>query len=311
MNIQELRYFVEVARNGSFSKAATKLRVAQPTLSRGVRKIEIELNVTLFYRHGRGTALTESGQELYDASREVLEKLDDIKKNITGRSDQIAGLVQIGVPQSIGATMGASLAKQFQVKCPAARLHILEAFTGHLREWVEAATIDLAILNDTRRAQNMRATPVLLQDLFLIGAPRHANSAKTVTIEDVAKFPLVLPGKDHGLRHVIDTAFYKARIAQPSIIAEIDSMEALKQFVQTEPACTILPYGGVYREVAEGRLSAALIDHPRMRSKLVIVTPFNKPFTKATKLLIDFVRQEFDRCVAAGVLRGKTFGSKK
>jgi LysR family nitrogen assimilation transcriptional regulator len=161
MDVQALRYYVTVAETGSFSKAATKLRVAQPTLSRQVRKIESELNATLFYRHGRGTALTDTGQELFDASRNVLRQLDDVKNRIIGRSGQPTGVVRLGVPQSIGATIGASLAKKFHEKCPAARLHILEAFTGHLLEWVEAGTIDLAILNDSRRAHNMRVTPIL------------------------------------------------------------------------------------------------------------------------------------------------------
>jgi DNA-binding transcriptional LysR family regulator len=264
----------------------------------------------LFYRHGRGTALTETGQELYDASRNVLQQLDDIKTKIMGLSKRVTGLVQIGVPQSIAATIGASLAKQFHKKCPDARLHILEAFTGHLREWIEAGTIDLAILNDCRRAQNMRVTPILMQDLFLIGPPARGGGPKSVTIEDVAAFPLVLPGQDHGLRRVVDTAFQQAKIPVPPIIAEIDSMEALRQFVESGPTRTILPYGSVYRDVAEGRLTASLIAYPPMRSKLVMATPFNKPFTKATRQLIDFVRQEFARSVEAGILRGKTFGLK-
>lgn len=310
MDIQELRYFVTVARLGSFSKAATKLHVAQPTLSRQVRKIECELNATLFYRHGRGATLTETGQELYEASSQVLQQLDDVKSRIMTRSNRVTGLVQFGVPQSIGATIGASLAKQFQKKCPDARLHILEAFSGHLREWIEAGTIDLAILNDMRRAQNTRVTPILLQDLFLVGPPGQSTSKETVTIEEVSRFPLVVPGKDHGLRHVIDTAFQKVRIEVPLVTVEIDSMEALKEFVKTGPARTILPYGAVYREVAERRLSAVLIASTHMCSKLVMATPFNKPFTNTTRVLMDFVRQEFSRCAEAGILRGKPYGLK-
>jgi LysR family transcriptional regulator, nitrogen assimilation regulatory protein len=303
MDIQELRYFIAVVEAGGFSKAATKLKVAQPTLSRQILKMEQELNAELFYRHGRGTALTIIGKELYDTSRIVLQQLDDIKQKILAQANEPKGLVRFGVPPSIANALGAPLVCKFQKHCPGAHLHVLQDFSGHLPEWVEAGRIDLAVLYEEQRSQNVRVFPIMTEDLFLIG-PRSERSMQPLSLSELSSRPLVLPGKDTGLRHIIDAAFDAEGITPQIISAEIDSIGALKHLVQMGSLQTILPFGTVHREVASGDLTAHPLSSPAMRTKLFLATPLNKPVSKATLALSQFVHEEFSHGVAAGILKG-------
>lgn len=96
MELLELRYFMEVATAGSLSRAAAKLSVSQPTLSRQLRKLETEMRTELFYRHGRGVRPTSAGERLLDVARGTLQQLDDIKTELqSGTLDEV-GEVTIG-----------------------------------------------------------------------------------------------------------------------------------------------------------------------------------------------------------------------
>jgi LysR family nitrogen assimilation transcriptional regulator len=174
MDLLELRYFVEIAEAGSLSRAAVRLGVSQPALTRQVRNLETELRVELFYRHGRGMSLTEAGRRLHAAGTEVLHKLHGVKQELLSSSNLVAGSISLGLPPSIAATIGARVAVTFADRYPEAQLHIRESFSGVLVEWVEGGRLDLAVLYDARRGPSMLVTPLLLEDLFLIVPPKEA-----------------------------------------------------------------------------------------------------------------------------------------
>lgn len=304
MDIPDLRYFVAIAETGSFSRAATKLGVTQPTLSRRIGFLEEDLKAPLLYRHGRGATLTSAGQELYDASRQILHELDNLRNRLLDHADRPNGLVRFGVPPSIGKTLGAVLARTFEEACPSARLHIVEGFSGHLLDWVETGHVNLAILYDARRSHKMLATPLLTENLFLISQSKVTMNGKALPLKDLATRTLVLPGNRNGLRRVVDAAFERASISVV-VKTEIDSVDTLKQLVTMGNVDTILPFGAVYEEVESGHLHATPLASPDMRAKLVLATPLNEPVTKATHLLIGLVRREIARCVDRGIIVGK------
>src|SRR5260221_13860797 len=252
MDLLELRYFVEIAEAGRRSRAAVRLGVSQPALTRQVRNLETELRVELFYRHGRGMSLTEAGRRLHAAGTEVLHKLHGVKQELLSSSNLVAGSISLGLPPSIAATIGARVAVTFAERYPEAQLHIRESFSGVLGEWVEGGRLDLAVLYDARRGPSMLVTPLLLEDLFLIVPPNEASAAPA-TLAELASRPLVLPGPENGLRRVVDAACRVAEV-KPRIAMQLDCVAALKQVVEEGGGCTILPFGALHREGRDGRL---------------------------------------------------------
>ena len=305
METLELRYFVTVAEAGSFSRASVELDIAQPSLSRQVRKLEQELKSSLFYRHGRGVSLTATGSKLFDAVKPLLAKLSEIKEELIQDGDKPSGTVVLGVPPSIGATLGAPLSRRFSEECPGATLRVHEAFSSNLLEWVESGRLDLAVLYDARRGRNLIVSPLLRESLFLIEAPGNNVASTTVSLLDVAAKTLILPGPENGLRRVLDTAVAKAGLTL-TVRMEIDSVTAIKQLVGSGEGATVLPFGSVHREVSEGNLIARRIDSTDTLAMLVTATPLHRPVTKATRSLLAFVHAEVKRSVSAGILVGET-----
>ena len=161
MELSELRYFLEIAASGSLTRAAARLSISQPTLSRQMNRLEAEMGTNLFYRHGRGVALTDAGQRLMDVTGPALQQLDAVKGELQSlRLDEV-GEVTLGTPPSIAATVGADLTTAFAATHPMAHLRMRESFSGVLLEWIETGRLDIAVLYDARRGTNILATPLL------------------------------------------------------------------------------------------------------------------------------------------------------
>jgi LysR family nitrogen assimilation transcriptional regulator len=299
-----LKYFVEIADVGSLSRAAVRLGITQPALSRQLRRLEAELQTELLYRHGRGVTLTEAGRRLHEIGAEVLIKVSGAKEELLARREVVAGAITLGLPPSIAETLGAPLATAFAQKYPEAQLRIREGFSGVLVEWVESGRLDLAVLYDARRGPTMLVTPLLLEDLFLIEHPATAGSG-AARLEQLKSSILVLPGPDNGLRRVFDAACRKARV-QPRVAMEIDCVAALRQLVEDGQGRTVLPFGAVHREVRDGRLTARPFRTSSMRAMLVVATPAHRPVTRLAKLLMNLLRAEVGRLADSAILRGST-----
>lgn len=306
MDLTDLRYLLEIASAGSLSRAAGRLSISQPTLSRCLNKLERELRSELFYRHGRGVRPTDAGHRLLSVAADTLRQLDGVKDELQSRTLDEVGEVTVGTPPSIASTVGADLAVAFAHRYPRARLRVREGFSGVLLEWIEAGRLDFAVLYDARRTSSVLATPLLLENLFLVEAAQGSQDrSDQAYVGELAIRPCLLTGPENGLRRVVDAACWSERI-QPQVTMEIDCVAALKQLVERGIGCTVLPFGAVHREVQEGRLSARPFHAPAMRAMLVIATPPHKPVSVMIRATIGMLQSEVRRLAAAGVLQGET-----
>lgn len=302
MDFPELRYFLTVAEEGSLSRASIKLGITQPGLSRHIQRLEREFGTYLFYRNGRGVSLTPSGMKLADAARSIVEHFEVTKDEILAQSAHPQGTVIFGVPPSFGSSLAAPVAMDFRRMLPQAHLHVREAFSSTLLEWLESGRIDVGVLYDARLGHNQIVSPLLLEDLFLIQNPDRAACGH-VQPEELEKLGFVLPGAENGLRRVVEAAMHSTNM-KLTVDFEVDSVPALKQLVQSGHWNTILPYGAVHAEVAAGRLVARPLA-TTMQALLVTATAKHRPVSKATSALLSMVRLEIKRCVASGTLKGE------
>lgn len=307
MELSSLKYFIEVAAAGSFSRASARLGIAQPSLSRQILRLEEELSTHLFYRHGRGVTLTDSGQKLIETASTMFEMLERTKAEFQQQKQNPAGSVSLGVPPSIGATLAAPIAREFRLALPSARLRIREGFSAILSEWVEMEKLDVAIMYDSSRNKMLNASPLLLEDLFLV-QNREVGDNSDVGIEALEGLPLFMPGPENGLRRVVERALLKSGI-KPLILMEIDSIPALRQLAGSPGNLggAVLPFGAIHREVRTERLNARRIVHEDMRALLVKATPSNQPISPVARTLMKIIDAQARNFIDAGVLRG-SFG---
>src|ERR1041385_8522124 len=166
MELHQLRYFVAVADEGNFSRAAAKVRVAQPSLSQQIRKLEAEIGQPLFDRLPRSVVLTEAGRCLLDYARQILASIGDARRCVDELKGKIAGDVAVGAIPTIAPYILPELVVTFQNHYPDVTLQIVEDVTAVVTRRIEAGELDVALASTcqqtpTLRRQRLGAEPLL------------------------------------------------------------------------------------------------------------------------------------------------------
>ncbi|HKB83451.1 MAG TPA: LysR substrate-binding domain-containing protein [Burkholderiales bacterium] len=301
MELRQLEYFIAIAETGAFSRAAVRLSVGQPILSRQIKALEQELGTELYYRTGRGIVLSEAGKILEQHARGVLETTAGARRAINALGSAPAGRVVIGMPPSVGAVLTAPLVRQFRAEFPKVSLGVMEGFSGHVLEWLTTGRIDVAVLYNAPRTSTLVTEPLLTDELFLLGPagdPAGAGNGE-VHASDLARIPLILPSRPHGLRVLVDDFLSGIGVA-PNVQVEIDAMPSTLSLVEGGIGYTILSYSSAHHLIEAGRIRKWSIVDPTMTRSLVVATSTQRPVTKAARTLVGFVRKQVETLVAEG-----------
>jgi LysR family transcriptional regulator, nitrogen assimilation regulatory protein len=306
MDLKQLQAFSVLAEFGSFSRSAAVLGVAQPVLSRQIKALERELGVDLFYRNGRGTVLTEAGKVLHLYAKDVILSVERASSEVAALRSSPRGTIAIGLPPSVGNVLTVPLVRHFREAFPLISMRVVEGFSGHVLEWLMTGKIDVAVLYNAPRTGSLRAEPLLNDELFLVGPPGATEipADKTVKAEWLARVPLIMPARPHGLRLLTDSVLGQARIV-PRIELEVEAMPSTLGLVEAGIGYTILSYSVVHRLVEAGRLKAWRIVEPSLTRQLILATSSQRPTTPATRALATMVRKELRRLDQQGLWQPK------
>jgi LysR family nitrogen assimilation transcriptional regulator len=289
VDLRQLHYFIAVAEQGSISAAAASLGLAQPSLSEHITRLEKKLDTQLIMRGARGVHLTEAGVALAQHSREILHNVATAVEDVRHLGGEARGPVSIGLPPSLGLLLSVPLAETIQAEVPRVRLHIGEAMSGYIMEWVLNERIDFGCVYEIGDSSNLSVKPVLTEDLFLVTAPDNWNgkilpngrAENPINLSDVATLPLVLPSRPHGAREVIER-FAKANGIRLDVATEIDSLPQIVAMADRASAYTILPHAAVINQVANGTLALVEIAKPTIRRTAYLIRKRSKSVSRAS-----------------------------
>lgn len=276
MELRELRHFVRVAHAGSVSRAAEELRLAQPALSRQIKKLEHEFGVPLFSRHGRGMRLSAAGSRLLERAEAIAQLVQQTGEEIRDDRSPARGRLVLGVPPAAGRLLVPYFVERFQSAWPQTTLHMREGVASSLQEWLLEKRIDLALLHNPPHLEALEISPLLTERMFVIGPPQHRleNKAhpKTFRIRDLGALPLILPNGAHANRRLVENAALEHGL-RLRVMIEADSVAFAKAMVERGLGYTILTYAAVQDEVARGELTAHPIVRPHLTTRVCIVAP--------------------------------------
>ena len=299
LDFRRLASFMRIADLGSLSRAADRMRVAQPALSRQMRLLEAELGVPLFARHRRGMSLTPAGKELRSRLAGPLRQIDLAIEDIRSLSSEVGGNIAFGLPPTVSLVLAGSLARRVVTQAPNVSLRVVEGYAAHLVDWLQRGEIDVAILYGPAVDLQLKTEELLVEDICLVGSPESQLSPdESVRFEELTALPLILPSRPHGLRVVADNAAAKAGM-RLDIKFQADSFVLMKELVESGLGFSMMPFSAIAREVDAGRLRWAPIKNPSVRRHLVLAT---QPDTtsRAAQTLAALIRQEIAELVGAG-----------
>lgn len=242
MDVKQLESFLAIVEHGSLSKAAERLRVSASTVSGHLSQLETELGTPLLMRQSRGMLPTNAGHALHQGARSVFLAMEQVRHGVAAAATDVAGLVRVCLPTSPATLLSLPLIKGLRERHPRIRLELLSGFSGHLEEMLTQKRYDIGLLYRSFPIKGLVVEPLVDEDLVLVGGFEPDNRDE-VALADVADLPFVLPSRRHGLRQLVDRAF-DAQGVQPEIIAELDSLPAIREVAFAGFAVTILSMSG-------------------------------------------------------------------
>lgn len=307
MDFRQLRNFIHVVELSSITAAADQLNIAQPALSRQVKALEEELNVALLRRHGRGVMPTEEGIRLARRAKTILEDMQDLANDISGHRAPLSGTVTLGLPPTVSEILATHLIERAMEVYPNVKLRVISGFSGHVQDWLQRGKIDLGVAYEEQKSSSIKAQPIIIEKLFLIQSAKVDGARDGVPIDarDALQQPLILPNPEHGLRGRIED-IAESEGLDLNVILEVDIFPTMLAFVERGLGGTILPLVSVIHQVRAGRLIARPIVRSAIDRTLVLMSPLNRPGSRLTTSIAEFITSEVHDMVTSGEWPGTT-----
>ncbi len=262
MEFHQLRYFLAVAREANFSRAAETCHVSQPSLSQQIQKLEEELGEKLFSRLKRRAVLTAAGEALVPRAARILSEAESARQDVADASQLVRGRVQVGVLPTIAPYLLPRVLLLAARECPGLEVIIHEEPTARLLHLTGACEIDLAIISSSPPDERLLAETLLEEELLLALPAGHALAKKRViNLADLDGQRFILMKEGHCLG---DQAlhFCTRNEGQPMVAFRSAQLETIQSLITAGVGISLIPEMArqtertalpVYRSLAQPR----------------------------------------------------------
>ncbi|WP_144465921.1 LysR family transcriptional regulator [Bacillus sp. FDAARGOS_235] len=243
MDFRQLYYFKEIVKQGSISKAAEVLHIAQPPLSQLLKKLETDLGTTLIHRYRQKWELTATGEILYQYANKMLMQIQDVKQQIQEIEQGIGGTVSIGV-SSTCSNMLIDYVSMFRTQSPNVKIKIVTGNSEELLKKLEQREIDVALLLRLGNSEQYEMKILKKQPTAVIIPSSWATSfsSQHVTIEQIAQFPFIMLGAMEGLSFNEDLfKVFDEHQVKPNIIIECKDIRMVVALVSRGLGLSVIP----------------------------------------------------------------------
>jgi DNA-binding transcriptional LysR family regulator len=288
MELRQLEYFVAVAEEANFTRAAERIHVAQPAVSAQIQRLERELGQPLLDRSRRTVRLTAAGQAALAYARAALAAVADIRVAVDELTQLVHGTVTIGTVTSHNVDMPSLLA-DFHADHPNVEITLSTDSSDALIEKVHSGRLDAAIVSVGTDEQPDGLDTEVVTDEAIVAAVSQTDalaSRKTVRLQDLADRQLIALPVGAGIRHQFDAACAKAGVT-PRIAFEASTPLALADLAERGLGVAIVP-ASVPRD-RDGVHAVAIV--PELRGRLVLAWRSGGPMSPAANVLVNKARR--------------------
>ncbi|NIY49530.1 LysR family transcriptional regulator [Cedecea colo] len=241
MDIRTLRYFVEVIRQQSFTRAAEKMFVTQPTISKMLRNLEDELGCTLLIRNGRRLLLTDTGQIVYQRGLAILAEFRQLETELGDINHLSRGVLRLGIPPMVGMLLTGPISL-YRQRYPGVELKISESGSLTVQQAVINGELDLAVTALPIEDESTFTMLPLFRHPLCVLVPRSGPwmSRASVTPGELAAHPLLIYNEDFALSRQLMQLFHEHGVT-PRIAVRSGQWDFLAAMVQAGTGIAILP----------------------------------------------------------------------
>ncbi|MEU8929061.1 LysR substrate-binding domain-containing protein [Streptomyces sp. NPDC048409] len=291
MELRQIRYFLALAEECHFGRAAARLHVAQPALSQQIKQLEKELRTALFTRSTRHVALTEAGHHLLEHARTLVAEEERARRHMSELADGHTGRVSTGFIGTATYDLLPQVARTVRARLPGITMDLHgELLTPDLVDGLRAGTYDLAVLRGPADHEDIRTTPLRTESLVAVLPSHHPLAARRrIPLEALADEPFVVHSSRSSMYGRVLAACRRAGF-RPASLMEVGETATLVVFVAAGHGVALVP-----APVQSLRLaSVAYVPLTRTESVDLVLAGHARRATPATDQVASVIRECVD-----------------
>lgn len=303
MNLEQLRGFAEVARIGHFTRAATRLNLAQPSLSRQIATLENELGVELFHRARGNVTLTAAGEHLLPLARRMLADAETARSEMAELAGLQRGRIRLGATPTLCTSLVVEVLAELRDRHPGLGIEILERGSRSLIEALLEGALDLALIVTSVSSGAARAVlesePVLSERLVVVSSAQRPDpfaGTSAVTLPALARVPQIAFPESYDLRSAVDAALAGEELT-PVVAVEGAEMDAALRFVERGLGVAVVP---AMIAVDRPQLRVTPLADPTLTRTVSIARRTDMATSRASAAVRTLIREVADRLTDPG-----------
>jgi len=303
MELDQLRYFLAVARAGTFTRAAEREGVTQPSLSQQILKLEKSLGVALFERRGRSVRLTQAGERLLPQAQSLLRQEADARQSLGEFMNRVGGRLAVGAIPTVMPYWLAPQIAGFQSRYANVELHLIENITARLVEGLQTGDLDVAIVSLPLSSADIVVSELFREEIFLLLPKTHSLAAlPQVDPRRTLSERLLVLREGHCFRRET-LAVSRRNLRGPSTVFETDQFSSVFALVAVGFGISVAPKMATPAATGSGCRCVTIDGHPSRRIGYAQIRRPQVP--PAQRAFIDWLKELCHR-PAAGQSRNRS-----
>lgn len=295
VKLELYRVFKEVAEAGNITAAAQTLFISQSAVSQSIKQLEAELQTRLFARNSRGVTLTADGRMLYEYVRSAMGLLETGEEKLSQSRDLQMGHLTIGASDTVTSQLLLPYLDRFHRQYPAIHIQIISGRSHKVLGLLQSGKVDIAFASTPQEGASLETFPCLAtHSIFVAGAEYPCDFDHVYTLEEIARFPLILLERKASSRLYLEKYFLQNGLhLNPEI--ELGARSLLVDLAAIGFGVAGVTEEFVRRELESGRLRKlrTSFDIPPRSVDLCVLR--DVPLTSAAQRFSDFIRESLRR----------------
>ncbi|MBK9778540.1 MAG: LysR family transcriptional regulator [Anaerolineales bacterium] len=292
MEIHQLTYFVAVAETGSFSRAAERCNIAQPSLSQQIQKLEQELGEPLFDRLPRKVVLTDAGRTLLPRAINILSDLHDIKHTLNQNADAGHGLLNVGFIPTIAPFVLPRAIKRFSEEFPNARLTVQEDLTETIVRNLLDGKLDVGITSMPIHHRLIRTEELLTEPLLVASSKQNdCITRTTIHVKELDEFPFIALSEMHCLGEQVQSFCHRQNL-ELKIVCDTSQLTTVKNCVEIGLGLSLVPRALALSDTSQ-RVNYRPLNGAVPQRKIAAATHAERTQSFLAKKFIEIVKAEY------------------
>ena len=295
MDFKQIEAFISVAKQKSFSKAASAIFLSQPTISSHILNLEKELKVQLFDRTSKEVNLTPAGKYFFDYAVDIINTRNTAISNLSDFNASVCGTLNLAASTTPCNTIVPTLIDKFNSLHPNIVFNILQKSSGEIINDIINLDCEVGLVGTITDSDKIKSYPLMEDTLVIISSPKY-NLPKQLPLEALSNYKFVMREKTSATRKTFESSYevFTGNPLKLSVNCEVNNTATLIQLVKAGIGISVVSYSVVSKFIECGELNFSNIENLPLKRNIYLVVNSKRTLTPCAKAFLILCKDNFN-----------------